>query len=307
MLVFSKIIDALSISYHKANQRQIVKPVQLHGTFEQQNILIRLDKGFLYVGNEYKQLPEGGFYFIPAGQPIFIKHGRSDQYILYGSEGFETVDERERFIKPYNILHEKPWLETYFTIIGFDAQLYDAINIFAILDLPAFTMEPDAELNYLITNTVMEEVQDKIGRDNLIRNYTEEIVIRIARNIDARPEFRRNIEKLDFLLDKRLVNIVQYIQQNLERDLSNSALADVAFVSEDYVGQFFKSMTNKNLQEYIENQRLDRAHYLLRTRNDSIQEIAHLVGFKDPAYFSRRFKIKYGQNANALRRDKDQV
>jgi YesN/AraC family two-component response regulator len=69
------------------------------------------------------------------------------------------------------------------------------------------------------------------------------------------------------------------------------------------VGQFFKSMTNANLQDYIEQQRLEKAHQLLRSSTESIQEIAQAIGFKDPAYFSRRFKLKFGKNANQIRRD----
>jgi AraC-like DNA-binding protein len=47
---------------------------------------------------------------------------------------------------------------------------------------------------------------------------------------------------------------------------------------------------------------LEHAHFLLRTTSDNIQEIAHKVGFKDPAYFSRRFKIRFNQNAKEVRR-----
>jgi AraC-like DNA-binding protein len=99
------------------------------------------------------------------------------------------------------------------------------------------------------------------------------------------------------------VNIIQYIQSNLNGDLSNQNIAELAYVSKDYVGQFFKTMTNTNLQDYIENQRLERAHYLLRTTKDNVQEIAHNIGFKDPAYFSRRFKMKYNKSANQVRKE----
>jgi len=69
------------------------------------------------------------------------------------------------------------------------------------------------------------------------------------------------------------------------------------------VGQFFKSLTNSNLQDYIENQRLEKALQLLKSQPDNVQEIAHAVGFKDAAYFSRRFKMKFGSNAIAVRSD----
>ncbi|MBK6397769.1 MAG: helix-turn-helix domain-containing protein [Bacteroidetes bacterium] len=64
----------------------------------------------------------------------------------------------------------------------------------------------------------------------------------------------------------------------------------------------FQITDKKNLQDYIENQRLEMAMHLLKTIPDNIQEIAHKVGFKDPAYFSRRFKLRYGINANSVRR-----
>ena len=144
---------------------------------------------------------------------------------------------------------------------------------------------------------VLEEEQNKLGREKILSNYTEEIVIHTFRYIDSQPHLKKYVEKLGFLTDKRLVDIVHYIHDNLDKDLSNKAIANIAYVSEDYVGQFFKSLTNRNLQEYIENQRLEKAFQLLKSQPENVQAIAHKVGFKDPAYFSRRFKMKFGSNA----------
>ena len=121
------------------------------------------------------------------------------------------------------------------------------------------------------------------------------------------PEYQKNLKNVDYLLDKRLIDIFQYIDENLGSDLSNNKIAELAFVSKDYVGQFFKSLTGGNLQDYIENRRLERAHYLLRNSKSSIQEIAIKVGFNDPAYFSRRFKIRYQTNAKEIRKSEYQL
>ena len=137
----------------------------------------------------------------------------------------------------------------------------------------------------------------------MLKNLTEELVVHICRYIHSKPQYQKNFEKISYLLDKRLINIIHFVQNNLKQDLSNHIIAEIAFVSKDYVGQFFKSLTNTNLQDYIENQRLEKAHYLLRTSKENIQEIALIVGFKDPAYFSRRFKLRFTQNANQIRRD----
>ena len=135
-----------------------------------------------------------------------------------------------------------------------------------------------------------------------MKNYTEEIVIQIMRYISSQPEYEKKIEKINFLTDARLVGIVQYISENLGGDLSNKRLSEIAFLSEDYIGQFFKSLTGSNLQDYVELQRLEKACELLISTSDNIQQISQSVGFKDPAYFSRRFKLKYNMNANVMRK-----
>jgi AraC-like DNA-binding protein len=79
-------------------------------------------------------------------------------------------------------------------------------------------------------------------------------------------------------------------------------LANVANVSEDYVGQYFKMLTGINPQDYIEYQRMEAAVGLLRTSKKSIRAIGADVGYKDTAYFCRRFKMMFGIPAGKMRR-----
>lgn len=136
----------------------------------------------------------------------------------------------------------------------------------------------------------------------MLNKLSSEVVIHLCRYLFENPNYAVNIKNLNFLLDIRLINIIQFIQDNLHLDLSNKQIASLVFVSKDYIGQFFKSLTNTNLQDYIENRRLEKAHHLLRTTNDNIHDIALKVGFKDPAYFSRRFKIRFNLNAKEVRK-----
>jgi AraC-like DNA-binding protein len=79
-------------------------------------------------------------------------------------------------------------------------------------------------------------------------------------------------------------------------------LSQVAQVSEDYVGQYFKMLTGINPQDYIEYQRMEEAVQLLRTTKKSIREIGLEVGYKGTAYFCRRFKMMFGIPAGKMRR-----
>jgi AraC-like DNA-binding protein len=106
----------------------------------------------------------------------------------------------------------------------------------------------------------------------------------------------------NYFKDPRLIDIFAYIKDNLGDDLSNKILANVANVSEDYVGQYFKMLTGINPQDYIEYQRMEKAVNLLRTSKKSIREIGKDVGYKDTAYFCRRFKMMFGIPAGKMRR-----
>jgi len=300
---FSRIIESLQVKYYKAALRGVVSPSELNGSIEPRNILVQVKSGNFYGERDFSPINKGDFYFMPVGSPIFFRHGKSAKYPIFGKEGFISPEHREQFNANRKLSDGQDDSKDVFSIIGFDVHIYGAIPFFSILELPCFVIPYTDELNFLMESLIDEEEKKRLGKERLQRNFTEEIVVHICRYIEANPDYKRNFEKISFLLDKRLVNIIQYIQSNLGGDLSNQTIAALAYVSKDYVGQFFKTMTNTNLQDYIENQRLERAQYLLRTTKDNVQEIAHSIGFKDPAYFSRRFKMKFNRNANQIRKD----
>ena len=141
------------------------------------------------------------------------------------------------------------------------------------------------------------------GRDRIVKVLTENMTIELIRYILNNSLF---VEKLatnsTYFKDPRLIDIFTFIKENLSDDLSNKVLANVANVSEDYVGQYFKMLTGINPQDYIEYQRMEAAVNLLRTSKKSIRDIGKEVGYKDTAYFCRRFKMMFGIPAGKMRR-----
>ena len=141
------------------------------------------------------------------------------------------------------------------------------------------------------------------GKERIIKLLTEQLVVELIRYIILKNLF---VEQLatnsTYFKDPRLIDIFSYIRENIGGDLSNKVLANVANVSEDYVGQYFKMLTGINPQDYIEYQRMEEAVNLLRTSKKSIREIGREVGYKDTAYFCRRFKMMFGIPAGKMRR-----
>lgn len=300
MSLFARLIDSLHIYFHRASFWEVVRPLELKGAIEPHNHIVLLERGHLTAGSEMEEVPPQSFYFFPAGQPIHVRYGSGNRTVVTGSD-LNDHEKLPSYFRPISGLSDHSGKKEVVITVSFDVLLYDTIPFFETLGLPPFPLTPDHEFSHLVRYIALESEQSKLGREKILRNYMEEIIIHMCRYIERKPRLKKYVDRLEYLTDRRLVDIVKYIQANLNGDLSNKVLANVAFVSEDYVGQFFKSMTGTNLQDFIEGQRLQQARRLLQTRPDSIQEISREVGFRDPAYFSRRFKMRFGMNANTIR------
>ncbi len=299
--MLSKFIESLHVRFSTANFREIVKPFIVKSKVDKSNTIVMVNRGHLRMNDESEFAPEGSFYFIPAGRKMSVSHGLNPE-VEFNSYTQILEIEGQEYLKAVTSKDQLENVKELLTFVRFDVELFDIIPFFRSLDLPIFHIEPNEELSFLLKRIAIEQESKRLGYNNIITNYMGELLIYICRYIESQPDLQQYLTKLEFLADKRLVDIVKYVGENLDKDLSNKTIASIAFISEDYVGQFFKSLTKKNLQDYIENQRLEMAMRLLKTIPDNIQEIAHKVGFKDPAYFSRRFKLRYGINANSVRR-----
>lgn len=300
----SEFIKSIDVRIKKAEYREVVKPVFFSFISPNNDALVCINKGVYFQGKEQTPLREGSFYFIPRGQRVNLGTGP-----LSGKDP-ENVDTwkhdkiSEDYTVPISAKGDFEGIPHLISFVSFESILYNAFPFFPLLELPSFSIPEDKELSHLIREICIESEENRLGRDLILKNYLNEMVVLLFRYIESKPELRKPIEKLNYLTDVRLISIVKYIEENLEKELSNSAIAKVAHVSDDYVGQFFKSLTGRTLQDYIENQRLDRAMQLLKTIPNSVQEVAAMVGFRDAAYFSRRFRMRFDVNANAIRQGK---
>jgi AraC-like DNA-binding protein len=305
MSLLGKFIESIQVRVSNAGFREVVQPLFFSGSIPESNMLLHVNKGKMTAGMGHKTIPADESFFIPQGQNAIMKLGKMNKNHLLAVSGFNNVDHRREYLNDLSGLKSWDNKNEILTVISFELLLYNAFPFFPLLNMPAFPLPNDKEFSYLVYHLALENEQQKLGKNIIMNNYMQEIVIHLFRYIESQSELVKHIDKLHYLTDKRLVEIINYIHKNLHKDLSNKAIAEIAFVSEDYVGQFFKSLTNMNLQVYIENQRLERAMQLLRTLPDSILAIAAMVGFKDPAYFSRRFRLKYGMNANEVKKTKE--
>ena len=87
-------------------------------------------------------------------------------------------------------------------------------------------------------------------------------------------------------------NCIKYINENLFKKISVSAVAEYCGISPDYLSQIFKREIGENLSSYIVRQKLEKAKSLLLSGMTS-KSICNEVGFSSQAYFVTLFKRYY--------------
>lgn len=102
-------------------------------------------------------------------------------------------------------------------------------------------------------------------------------------------------------VDSRLRDSMEYISRNLSQPISISKLATTAKLSVSRYSHLFREQAGTTPQQYIEQQRLNRAQQLLELTQMSIKEIAYEVGFANPFYFTLRFNKRFGRSPRAYR------
>ena len=88
----------------------------------------------------------------------------------------------------------------------------------------------------------------------------------------------------------RLRRVTQYIQQNLDKDLTLAELAAVVCMSPYHFARLFKGSTGVPPHRFVVRQRIARARAFLATQELSIAQISRLLGFRTPSHFTTVFR-----------------
>lgn len=98
-----------------------------------------------------------------------------------------------------------------------------------------------------------------------------------------------------------MTKVMESVESHLsDSDFSISDLCSDLAMSRTSVYNKIKSLTGQSLNEFIRIMRLNRSKELLQSRRYNISEVAYMVGFSDPKYFSTCFKKQFGISPSKL-------
>lgn len=241
-----------------------------------------------------EEVPVGRFFFVPKGHvfPIAFQEPAPREIPRGHAEKYMSETERTH-ADDCDII-----------VLYLSCKVFDALDLFSSLKILPFVL-PDSKGNIRATffDLFKEMKGNHIGKARLVDTKVEHIVVHVLRDIlDNNLFVQEMVTNGNNLVNGRLVKLAKHIKDNLKNDLSNRELSEVVGVSEDYIGQYFKKLTDINPQNYVELLRMEQAVYFLRNTDKPIYDVGRAVGYKDNSYFCRRFKMMFGICASEMRR-----
>jgi AraC family transcriptional regulator len=118
------------------------------------------------------------------------------------------------------------------------------------------------------------------------------LAVHLLREYGAtRPKLKRRYGGLP---GEKLVRAVEYIQDQLDTDLTVSGIAQAVCMSPYHFMRLFKESTGQSPHQYVIQARVRKAKELLATGKLTISEAAYHVGFVDQSHLTRHFKSVFG-------------
>lgn len=164
----------------------------------------------------------------------------------------------------------------------------------------------ESQNNVIVLNTLLRKAAETGGVHPVYLEELFEDIVKQAESVTSLSQERQlkiqMIRKYCTLVKTASIRgyslviqkVVNYINLNLEKNLSLKHLGEECAVNASYLSALFKKELDMNIIEYINQQRIHRAVTLLEANNMQIQDVAVECGIYDVNYFRKVFKKHMG-------------
>ena len=140
---YNKVIESLGVRYIKSKNQVLQQPFMVRNFYDVGNILILLHKGMIAFGDEQHIVEEGEMLFIPGGRSTKVYYGELDGRTISNDD---LITNRDKFFKSNNELDLIGDADDSHSLVSFEAKVFDSVNFFASLDVPAFLISGNSKI-----------------------------------------------------------------------------------------------------------------------------------------------------------------
>jgi YesN/AraC family two-component response regulator len=132
----------------------------------------------------------------------------------------------------------------------------------------------------------MEGVKDsdKPGSKQLLLSYMIELLVLIGKAYQEQDNYKEGIYR-----NEKLLPVLNYIEDNIDGDLSLETLEKIHYINRYYLSRLFKESVGISLHKYIILKRIIMAKSLLLQGYD-VTSVCYMSGFHDYSNFIKMFK-----------------
>ncbi|MEC0371796.1 response regulator [Paenibacillus chibensis] len=130
-----------------------------------------------------------------------------------------------------------------------------------------------------------------------------ETLVKVSTELSAQrsPSERPAAATREKITHPEVNKIMDYIEQNYDKDITLKSLARYVMMGENYVSALFKKKTGETLIHYLHRTRVEKAIEYLTTTDLPVNRICQNVGFMNDNYFIKIFKRMTGVTPSQYR------
>lgn len=181
---------------------------------------------------------------------------------------------------------------------SFKQDNYDLLSSFNKgINIIKFDAKDRLMIENIFAKMEAEKKKKNPGQKIYLKTLLIELLIYINRYVDG-----KNINHQEKDYHVKIVEIMNYIDQNYYKDLTLSKLADKFSYSSSYLSSLFTKKSDYTITEYINNTRVKEAQNLLLKGKDNITQVSEKVGYNNLVHFGRNFKKITGLTPSEYRK-----
>lgn len=137
---------------------------------------------------------------------------------------------------------------------------------------------------------LLRQLQDQVNNEyppSVINITTTSVVSELCGQLFAYP-----VAKATSLKNQKQIyaEIMNYVKMNVHKKLTASDVSQYFGYNRQYLSKRFRDIAGVSLKEYILQQKIEAANFLLTDTNTTITDIALQLGFSNVCNFSRTYK-----------------
>ena len=237
------------------------------------------DKVVLFLGGKVTYIIEGVTYFLKPWDILLVRRNRIHRPIIDPGEPYERVV--IWLGQDYLAQRSDP-----------DAALDECFETVRAQGFHLLRPAPERRLSYMDTIQALEAAlrSQDFGSRRLSDLLCQQLMIIINRDVRSSTTAQEAPES--YRIDQKIEEILRYISDHLQEDLSVESISKKFFLSRYYLMRRFKDVTGYTLHQYIRQKRILRAGELLRA-GTPVMKAAEQVGYTEYSTFLRAFQSTF--------------